>query len=243
MRAPWRPLLLSVLIGCAGGGGPTALRGPYLGQEPPGEAAEVFAPGIVSTDADEVMFRVLSDGSLILFERTPTDFDRDWIHAPIFGARSEDGVWSRPRGLGGLDLYRSIPDESQYRAVENLGESINTAFNDHDPFIAPDESYLLPCSDRPGGYGRNDLFVAFRVLDGSWARPVNLGEGINTAADETRPYVTPDGKLLFFNSNRSGSQDILWVDAGILDSIRPDDLSRRHRLDDERRDRLEGGRP
>ncbi len=49
------------------------LSGPYLGQRPPGPHAEVFAPGIVSTDAEEVMYGFFNDGGLLLFERTPTD--------------------------------------------------------------------------------------------------------------------------------------------------------------------------
>ena len=92
---------------------------------------------------------------------------------------------------------------------------------DHDPFIAPDGSYLIWCSDRPGVLGENDLFVSFRTEDGSWTAPLNLGEGVNTAADETRPYVTPDGRFLFFNSTVAGSRDIFWVDASVFLELAP----------------------
>ena len=123
---------------------------------------------------------------------------------------------TRDGGLGKLDLNRSVPQDSDYAEVENLGGVINTEFSDHDPFVAPDESYLLFCSNRPSGFGKNDLFVAYQTKDGAWTTPIKLGNRINSPDDETRPYVTSDGKYLFFNSTRSGSVDIYWVDSKIL---------------------------
>ncbi|MBN1272903.1 MAG: PD40 domain-containing protein [Candidatus Aminicenantes bacterium] len=131
---------------------------------------------------------------------------------------------NRKGGFGKSDLYRSKPQHGEYRAVENLGKFINSSLNDHDPFIAPDERYLLWCSDRPGGYGGNDLYIAYKQENGEWTGPFNLGETINTSANETRPYVTGNGRNLFFVRDVNSSRDIFWVDAKIIEKLRPYNL-------------------
>jgi hypothetical protein len=53
---------------------------------------------------------------------------------------------------------------------------------------------------------------------------VNLGEGINTSAYDWVPHVTSDGKYFFFNSTRRGNWDIYWVDARIIEELKPEDF-------------------
>ncbi|MBD3366800.1 MAG: hypothetical protein GF405_01345 [Candidatus Eisenbacteria bacterium] len=52
-------------------------------------------------------------------------------------------------------------------------------------------------AELPGGYGSSDLYYVVREGD-SWSGPVNLGPGINTAASESRPFVTADGTELWY---------------------------------------------
>ncbi len=74
------------------------------------------------------------------------------------------------------------------------------------PFIAPDDSYIIFQSWTHGtGYGMQDLYISFRAKSGNWVPPINLGKIINTNSSESFPYVTPDGKYFFFNSNRPSS--------------------------------------
>ena len=128
----------------------------------------------------------------------------------------------RERGIGKTDIYKSINNDGRYGEAENLGKMINTPESDQDPFIAPDESYLIICQDKPGGFGRYDLYISFRQGDGSWSTPINMGEDINSPASEFRPYVTPDGKYLFFTSDRRDQGDIFWVDARVIDKLKPE---------------------
>ncbi len=128
---------------------------------------------------------------------------------------------NREGGFGGHDIYRSPLINNKHMTVENLGASINTKYDELDPFIAPDESYLIFCSKTSDGYGGFDLYITFQKNYGRWTEPVNMGEGINSSAYDWVPYVTPDGKYFFFNSTRSGSWDIYWVDAKIIDRLRP----------------------
>lgn len=128
----------------------------------------------------------------------------------------------RKGGLGQSDIYRARLEEGKYVEVENLGKPVNSEYSDYDSFIAPDESYIIFSSDRTGGYGKfNDMYVAFRKMDGTWAELKNLGyefrdSGING--------VTLDNKFLFYTCGRTGNDDIYWVDAKIIEDLKPDEL-------------------
>jgi len=108
----------------------------------------------------------------------------------------------RPGGKGKCDLYVSRLIDGKYQTPENLGEPINTAANEVEPFIAPDESYIIFAgTGLPESRGAYDLYVSFR-RDGAWRKPVNLGDKINSVAWDFSPKVSPDGKWFFFTSNR-----------------------------------------
>jgi len=127
----------------------------------------------------------------------------------------------RDDGMGKDDIYRLPLVNGHYVERENIGARVNTENSEVDPFISADESYLIYCSRTLEGFGGYDLYISFRMPDGSWTEPVNMGEGINSAAAEFRPSVTPDGEYFFFTSDRSGVGAIYWVDAGIIRSLRP----------------------
>lgn len=149
-------------------------------------------------------------------------------HYENYPAVTNDGtvyyMSRREDGVGRTDIYRSRNNDGRYGEAENLGPPINTAVSDIDPFVAPDESYLIFCQDKLEGLGGLDLYVSFRHADGSWLEPQNLGPNVNSSAGEARPYVTTDGRYLFFTSNRAGDQSlgkIYWVDAGVIEDLRP----------------------
>lgn len=125
----------------------------------------------------------------------------------------------REGGYGRSDIYRSQLKNGEHIDVENLGKIINTGYIDNDPFIAPDERYLIFCSNRPGGKGKLDCYISFKKKDGSWGEPVNMGTAVNSSSNEERPYVTPDGKYFFFTSTRNGLLDIYWVSADIIEDL------------------------
>src|SRR6185437_4578934 len=88
-----------------------------------------------------------------------------------------------------------------------LGASINTPSADQSPALSPDGLSLYFASDRPGTLGGIDLWVSRRASHHSpWGTPVNLGAGINSSSIESGPNLSPDGHLLFFQSNRPGGQ-------------------------------------
>lgn len=105
---------------------------------------------------------------------------------------------TREGGKGRVDLYRARRVGGKYGAAENLGDAINTPETEADPYIAPDESYLIFTSTRPGGAGRGDLYISYN-RKGVWTAPKNLGPKVNTDVFDYTPLVTPDGKYLFFS--------------------------------------------
>jgi len=281
------------------------LKGPYLGQEPPGITPEIFAPGIVCTDETQgcsvfleggriFMYNVFREDESFLYELemvsehwtkprlsslTSDYYDGDFTLSPdgktlFFSSRRPlklDGTerkysniwlvkrtetgWGQPSplgapintehheayptlekdgmfyffardrgGYGKSDIFCSRLAEGVYKEPKNLGPAINSDEHEWDPWIAPDGSFLVFCSTKSGGYGGDDIYVSFRERDGSWCNAINMGSRINSAKSENRPYVTTDEKYFFYTSNKRGNRDIYWVDAKIIEELKPKEL-------------------
>ncbi len=122
---------------------------------------------------------------------------------------------------GNFVLRYSRLINGEREAPKPLSKEINTGKQNVHPFIAPDESYILWDSKRDGGYGGSDIYVSFRQDDSSWGTAINLGDKINTSASQRGGYVTPDGKYLFYNNRVGPNGDMFWVDAQIIEALRP----------------------
>jgi len=275
------------------------LKGPYIGQKPPGITPEPFAPDLLpnkywwhsapafSPDGEEVYFSAFMkseayserimymkiengrwtspkiasfseyfeggpcftpDGNKIFFSsarplkkgRKRRD-DRDvwYVERTISG-------WSKPKhtsfnadtwedrvyisDLGNIyyksnnDIYRVKMLAEGFSEAERLGNTINSRYGEQDPCVAPDESYMIFYSSRPGHLGKEngDLYISFKKKDGTWTKAVNMGPKFNKGHIITRfPRLSPDGKYLFF-SKLIGPRDdkIFWVDAKIIENIK-----------------------
>ena len=126
------------------------------------------------------------------------------------------------------DIFSARPGKNnQYKNIEALKGALNTVANECDPFVDPKGQYvLLATSQHPKSKGDFDLFVSFKMKSGLWTEAINLDNPINTSSRELYPRVSPDGRYLFFSSNRSGNWEIYWVDAGIIDKLHQSYLSR-----------------
>ena len=116
-------------------------------------------------------------------------------------------------------LYRSALVDGAYAAADRVEPPVNSDAREGTPYISPDERYLLFSSNRGGG--GEDLYASFRESGGSWSEPANLGPGVNSGGSEVCPVVSPDGRYLFYTSNRTGMASIYWVDASVIESLRP----------------------
>ncbi len=135
----------------------------------------------------------------------------------------------RGGGIGGSWLYRSPLINGSYSQVESLGNLINTGPQETEPFMAPDESYLIFTSYTRPGYGGWDLWICFQKTDSSWTEPINMGPDINTVDDEYGPRVLLGGNYLFFTRDNAGNtMDIYWVSSSIIDSLKSSVLTSFH---------------
>ncbi|MCF8231608.1 MAG: OmpA family protein [Bacteroidales bacterium] len=105
-------------------------------------------------------------------------------------------------GYGSCDIYfaERINDTVWGRSY-NLGSTINTRYWETQPCFAADGKTLYFVSSRSGGKGGADIWKATQKDDGSWSKPENLGETINTSGEDMAPYLHPDGETLYFSSD------------------------------------------
>lgn len=115
-----------------------------------------------------------------------------------------------------FDIYKSQYVDGQYSMPHKLPAEINTNRYEADVFIAPDESYIIFCSIRRHGMGAGDLYISFKDDAGKWTDAISMGDKINTASHELCPYLSRDGKFLFYTSN----EDIYWVSSKIIEELR-----------------------
>jgi hypothetical protein len=115
-------------------------------------------------------------------------------------------------GINNYDIYSCVIKDGEFLAATKLPASVNTDSYEADVFVAPDESYVVFAANRPGGLGSGDLYVSRRKADGTWTPSRSLGSVINTETDDFCPYVSPDGKYLFYASRG----DIYWVSVDVL---------------------------
>ncbi len=109
----------------------------------------------------------------------------------------------RPGGKGRTDIWRSRLINGKYSEPENLGDAINSPASEVEPYIAPDESFIIfAAAGRPDGKGAFDLYISY-YKNGLWTKGENLGDKINSEAWDFSPKISPDGKYFFFTSNRS----------------------------------------
>jgi Tol biopolymer transport system component len=303
------------------------LKGPYLGQKPPGLTPELFGPGVISTNHHEGCLNFTPDGKECFFvvgghpfyliatmrmgknqwtkpqvapfsgKYRDWDFnlspDGDQLFYTSYRPRSGKGEpadnnniwvvtrkgdsWSEPRCLdfpvntdgpeghptvsrnGTLyfhhrpegekaewAIYSSLLLNGKYTKPKKISKAVNWSGDDYDPFIAPDESYLIFCSaGQLAGKQITNFYVSFRKKDGTWCKAINMGEKIKKRG--SCPAVSPDGKYFFFNSYQPRNKEysevpltykqkiklldtskstggVYWVDAGIIKQLKPKEL-------------------
>jgi len=150
---------------------------------------------------------------------------------------------------GSEKLCRSVLKNGVYQELEILPDNINVLKDNFHGYIAPDESYLIrPCYGRPDNIGEGwNYYISFKKSDGAWSNLVNLGKEVNSVYCGGAPSISFDGKYLFFQgliatsitnsldrkyslkeliekdikSPSNGSTDIYWIDAKIIEELRP----------------------
>ncbi len=197
---------------------------------------ENLGRGINSNEAD-VNAVISGDGQTMAFTRiSKRGFD-------VFVARRRGDEWGRPVNISrqlrrdflmttgisyngnelylvyyvpdGSDIFTSTFENREWSRARNIGRPVNSRNNETHATISADGSTLYFTSDRPGGYGGLDIYTATLDSRGRWRDVENLGPVINTYFNEDTPFVTSDGRFLFFSSeghNSMGGYDVFYVD-------------------------------
>ncbi len=123
---------------------------------------------------------------------------------------------ARPGGYGGLDLYKMVKNGGQWLPAENLGPSINTAYDEITPFMAKDGRTLYFSSNNPAyAVGGFDVLRTFYYPDvGRFSAVQNVGLPLNSAGNDTHFRLAPDTFTAFLSSDRKdgyGGRDIYIV--------------------------------
>ncbi len=113
-------------------------------------------------------------------------------------------VSNRAGGLGGRDIYKiSLLPDGTWGKAENLGATINTAYDEEAPFFAADGKTLIFSSQGHNSMGGFDIFTSENI-DGVWSTPVNIGYPINSPEDDVFFVTTPDGHYAYYSSRMEG---------------------------------------
>lgn len=132
---------------------------------------------LINTTSDEGAATLSSSGDQMIFTRCVFDKTKD-KGAELYSANQSRGEWSEPT------------------LIELVGDSLIAA----QPSLSEDGTKLYFVSDRPGGYGGKDIWVATEKGGGAYEKPENLGPEINTPGDEMFPTIRDNGEL-YFSSN------------------------------------------
>jgi outer membrane protein OmpA-like peptidoglycan-associated protein len=103
------------------------------------------------------------------------------MEAGVSISSNVNGQWSKPKALN-IDNDYNFNEKANY-------------------FLTDNRQTLLMSVEREDTQGSRDLYVSFLKPDSSWTEPKNLGSVVNTANEETAPFLASDDKTLYFSSN------------------------------------------
>jgi outer membrane protein OmpA-like peptidoglycan-associated protein len=196
----------------------------------PGSIQMTALPAIINTGNNEELGRWNVDGKSLIFTRlsktkaslytaqldpagnvlTVDKFPFDTTYQGGGHAISPDGkniliaICNRKDGFGGCDLYLSQLKNGAWTPPQNMGPNFNGQGWETEPVYGVDGTSIYFSSMRPGGMGRSDIWISHETTPGHWSKPVNAGPGINTPNTEGCPFVSFDGRTMYFM--RDGDQ-------------------------------------
>ena len=125
-------------------------------------------------------------------------------------------VSNREDGLGGRDIYRCVKlPTGEWSKALNLGDVINTEYEEDAPFISADGKTLYFSSTGHNSMGGFDIMYSTISDDGEWTAPVNIGYPVNTVDDDVFFMPTADPRVAYYSSRKEegfGYKDIYRID-------------------------------
>lgn len=158
----------------------------------------------INTMNNEYWPSISLDGNTMIYTVLLTDSTRTFINGEFMKQE---------------DFYISNFKNNTWQKGKPLGKPLNTPGNEGAHKISADgNTIVFTGCNRPRGYGNCDIYFSYKI-NGEWTEPENAGRSINTRYSEKQPSLSPDGRYLYFSSNRPkgmGGMD-LWVAKRISD--------------------------
>ncbi|MBO4600566.1 MAG: OmpA family protein [Bacteroidales bacterium] len=182
------------------------------------------APVAISVDGNSLL--LYQSGNLYRADRTQGDWHINKLPTSINASSWQSDAMLAPNGRAllfaakghtvheadsSLNLYVSLLDEKgRWSDPIELGNSVNTPFDERSPFLHSDMRTLYFSSEGHGSLGQMDVYMTTR-LDESWihwSQPVNIGKEVNTTGDDWGYKITTDGRKAYFSRRVGSTQDI-----------------------------------
>lgn len=133
---------------------------------------------------------------------------------------------NRPGGFGGLDIYVSEKLRNGiWGPARNLGNAVNTKYNEEGPYIHPDGKTIYFSSKGHENLGGYDIFKAEKTEFGTWTKAENIGYPINTVGNDIFYMPTADGQRAYYSSQKNPNEDNTDIFLITLDSVKRADIT------------------
>lgn len=155
---------------------------------------------------------------------------RDWESTPSVSADGKTLYFSSNRrpNKGGKDLFMSeitVLDNGllKFSNVKNLGDTINTFFDETAPFIHPDGKTLYFSSDGHPGMGGLDVFICRMDSNNNWSLPANMGYPLNTVRNEMGFCTNLSGDKGYLSAPKSNlaTANMVIYEVSLPKQVRP----------------------
>jgi hypothetical protein len=178
---------------------------------------------ILNSESADFNAVLSGDGQTIAYTSTKRDINQ------IMLSNKVDGKWAKPKAITrqitskdnfktsslsfdgttlylieddplNSQIYTSTMTGNRWSGASRLKKPVNSNMNETHASLSPDGTTLYFTSDRSGGQGDLDIYLTKLDKKGKWGKPVNMGPNINTMFNEETPFITSDGKWLYFSS-------------------------------------------
>lgn len=152
-----------------------------------------------------------------------------WMSPELLNINTDSHAASISTSPDGQELYiyYDFAGDGQIWKSKLIGETwsdpvkldgdMNSPYWETHVTVSPDGKTMYFVSDRPGGEGARDIYRCVKLPNDEWSKALNLGATINTEYDEDSPFLSADGKTLYFAStghDSMGGFDIFYTTLG-----------------------------